>query len=158
MCSFHLFMCSFHSICALFIWSCALFMGSFYVLFLCAFLCALFMCSFYVLFSCAFIMHSFYALFLACQDCRTFIIANAFQWYGQPTVAVIAPNIIRYHLTSLWLVSICQRWFAPFTLYTLLLNLPFLIDWIPASLTRACYLWIGNAEWLFPSLSKVPSG
>ena len=53
---------------------------------------ALFMRSFYVIFLCALFMCSFYALFLACQDCRSFIIANAFQWYGQPTVAVNCPK------------------------------------------------------------------
>ena len=122
MCSFDLFMCSFHSVCALFIWLCALFiplcalsiirsfyavflyalfMRSFYVLFLCAlcihyfyalFLCTLFLCYFYVLFLCALYMCSFYALFLACQVCRNFIIANAFEWYGQPTLAVNCPK------------------------------------------------------------------
>ena len=82
MCSFHLVMCSFHSLCALSI------IRSLYLLFL----CALFMRSFYVLFLCALCMCSFHALFLACQDCRSFIIANAFQWYGQPTVAVNCPK------------------------------------------------------------------
>ena len=97
LCFFHSVMCSFHYslfLCALFmrsfhvIFSCDLFMRRFYVLFV----FALFMRSFYVVFLCALFMCSFYALFLACQDCRSFIIANAFQWYGQPTVAVNCPK------------------------------------------------------------------
>ena len=91
MCFFHLFMCSFYSVCSLFIWLCVLFIPLCdYFIRLCAlfiWLCALFipLCSlsiirsFYALFLYALFMCSFYALFLACQDCRSFIIANAFQ-------------------------------------------------------------------------------
>ena len=66
----------------------ALFMRSFYVIFL----CALFMCSFQhakTVGALLLLMHS--------NDTNNLL---------QPS---IAPNKIRNHLTSLWLVSICQR-------------------------------------------------